>query len=166
MPTIPANFPLAEAQRMDKLVPEGGSCPLAFYSAIRKAIMRMLFTRCDKVVPGLGTTNLLPLLLLLRQLFNNFLTTFWQFLDNFVTIFLSIFWQLYNNLWTTFWQLLTTFSTILSWDHLPLLTVSEFLFPSILAYTFSLSLHPNCRNWSPNYSVLVFDGHTYYKFRK
>jgi hypothetical protein len=24
-----------------------------------------------------------------------------------------------------------------------------------LAFHFSLSLHPNCRNWSPNYSVLV-----------
>jgi hypothetical protein len=26
----------------------------------------------------------------------------------------------------------------------------------ILAYYFSLSLHPKCRNWSPNYSVFVF----------
>jgi hypothetical protein len=25
-----------------------------------------------------------------------------------------------------------------------------------LAFHFSLSLTPNCRNWSPNYSVLVF----------
>jgi hypothetical protein len=24
-----------------------------------------------------------------------------------------------------------------------------------LAFNFSLSLTPNCRNWSPNYSVLV-----------
>jgi hypothetical protein len=25
-----------------------------------------------------------------------------------------------------------------------------------LAFHFSLSLTPNCRNWSPNYSVLVY----------
>jgi hypothetical protein len=32
-----------------------------------------------------------------------------------------------------------------------------------LAFHFSLSLHPNCRNWSPNYSVLVFNViYTYY----
>jgi hypothetical protein len=26
-----------------------------------------------------------------------------------------------------------------------------------LAFNFSLSLTPNCRNWSPNYSVLGFN---------
>jgi hypothetical protein len=57
-----------------------------------------IFTRCDWAAPGLGTTNLLPflLLLLLRPLtvseffwtfFFNFLTTFCQLFDNFITTF-------------------------------------------------------------------------------
>jgi hypothetical protein len=31
-----------------------------------------------------------------------------------------------------------------------------FLLFNPLSLHFSLSLHPNCQNWSPNYSVLVF----------
>jgi hypothetical protein len=32
-----------------------------------------------------------------------------------------------------------------------------------LAFYFSLSLTPNCRNWSPNYSVLVSTVMNYFK---
>jgi hypothetical protein len=66
-----------------------------------------IITRCNKVVPGLGATNLLLLLLLLPYPFQNFglftqnfqklefflinLTTFWQFFDNFPIIFFYYF---------------------------------------------------------------------------
>jgi hypothetical protein len=46
-----------------------------------------LFTRYDRVAPGLGTTNLLLLLLLLFLTVSEFLLTFCQFFDNFITTF-------------------------------------------------------------------------------
>jgi hypothetical protein len=58
-----------------------------------------LFTRCDKVVPGLGATNLLLLLLLFLLLLipvSEFLTTFWQLFDNFLSTFCN-FLQFFEN---------------------------------------------------------------------
>jgi hypothetical protein len=97
--------------------------------------MLTIFTRCDKVVPGLGATNLLLLLPVSEfwsfytqfsifhffdnffdnllttfwQLFGNFLTTFWQLFDNFLTTF----WKPFDNFLTTFWQLLDNFWKLL-----------------------------------------------------
>jgi hypothetical protein len=46
-----------------------------------------LFTRCDKVVPGIGATNLLLLLLLLLPVSESFITRFDEIFDNFLTTF-------------------------------------------------------------------------------
>jgi hypothetical protein len=156
-----------------------------------------VFTRCDKVVPGLGTTNLLLLLLLLLPVsefrsFHIFLTTLYLFFDNFLTTFVqlfnnfwTIFWQLFDKLWSTFWQLVNNCLTTFCYLFATFLTICQFFFynffylfflsfilhsilkiiknfqitflPNVSTmpiYIFSTSL--SCRNWSPNYSVLVF----------
>jgi hypothetical protein len=83
-----------------------------------------LFTRCDKVVPGLGATNLLLLLLLLlpvSEFLTTFLTPFCQFwttflktCDNFLKTFLTTFCQLIANFLQLFdncWQFFENFLT-------------------------------------------------------
>jgi hypothetical protein len=157
-------------------------CPTAEVD-IALLTINIIFTRCDKVVPGLGATNLLLLLpvsefwsfytqfsillffcQLFWQLFDNFLATFWQLFDNFLTTY----WQLFENKLTTFFYnflrffafFLTTFWQLF-WQLLkPFGQIKQFFFLVFfnlicLCISFSLSLHPNCRNWSPNYSVLV-----------
>jgi hypothetical protein len=72
-------------------------------------------------------------------------TNFWQ-------LFWQPFWQLFDNLLTTFWQLLK--KQIRFWSSVQIVQLlKKMLF--FLAFHFSLSLTPNCRNWSPNYSVIV-----------
>jgi hypothetical protein len=79
-----------------------------------------LFTRCDKVLPGLGATNLLLLLLPVTEFWSfytqfSILLVFWQPFGNFLStfcqffvIFLTTFWQLFDNFlgnfFDNFWQ--------------------------------------------------------------
>jgi hypothetical protein len=64
----------------------------------------VLFTRCDKVVPGLGATNLLLLLLLLLLPISEFWSFYTQFLI--LPFFCQLFCQLFDNFFDNF---LTTF---------------------------------------------------------
>jgi hypothetical protein len=91
-----------------------------FFSLSPSLSVDLLFTRWDKVVPGLGATNLLLLLLLFLPV-----SEFWSFytqlsilpffldnfFDNFLTTFFGNFWQFFGILLATFDNFLTIFWT-------------------------------------------------------
>jgi hypothetical protein len=79
-----------------------------FYES--KVSVQNVFTRCDKVVPGLGATNLLLHLLLLLLPVSEFWSFYTfsilpfldNFFNNFLTTFFGNFWQLFGNFLATF----------------------------------------------------------------
>jgi hypothetical protein len=81
-----------------------------------------------------------------------FLTTFWQLFLATFGYFLATFWQLWTTFWQLFWQLFGNFWQLFDNFFWQLLAIFLSTFWQLL----TTSLTPNCRNWSPNYSVLVY----------
>jgi hypothetical protein len=84
----------------------------------------------------------------LKQLFDNFLTTFWQLFDIFFDNFLTTFWQLFDNILTTCWQLFDNYLTTFWQFFVQFLTIFDNFFDNFwqLFWLFFLMVVASCRN--------------------